>query len=229
MLHVWWRFHRLVMHVKLIYIVLSSLCFKRHLDNVIVLLSRRLCVTIVRKPCHSQIKAIPNMISVRQHCHCKTMSNEQRTNIKFLAKLGRTPTETFEMLKAAYGDQTLSRARVFEWHKRFSSGREDVDDDPRPGRPSTSRNSDNVEKVKELVQSDRRLTIRMIADQLTLDKETVRLILVNDLGMRKICAKMVPRLLTDDQKTRRMTVCQDVLEQLAVNGKLLESVITGEW
>lgn len=156
------------------------------------------------------------------------MSNEQRTNIKFLAKLGRTPTETFEMLKAAYGDQTLSRARVFEWHKRFSSGREDVDDDPRPGRPSTSRNSDNVEKVKELVQSDRRLTIRMIADQLTLDKETVRLILVNDLGMRKICAKMVPRLLTDDQKTRRMTVCQDVLEQLAVNGKLLESVITGD-
>ena len=62
-----------------------------------------------------------------------------------------------------------------------------------------------------------------------MDKETVRLILVDDLDIRKIWVKMVPRRLTDDQKkTRRMNVCQDVLEQLEVNTKLLESVITGD-
>ena len=60
-----------------------------------------------------------------------------------------------------------------------------------------------------------------------LDKESVRLILVNVLGMRKICVKMVPRLLTDDQKLRRVNACQDVLEPLEDNTKLLESVITG--
>lgn len=65
----------------------------------------------------------------------------------------------------------------------------------------------------------------MMAEQLGLDKETVRLILVDDLGMRKICAKMVPRLLTDNQKTRHMNVCQDVLEQLEGNTKFLESII----
>ena len=58
----------------------------------------------------------------------------------------------------------MSRTRVFEWHKRFSTGREDVDDDPRPERPSTSRNEANIEKVKELIRSDRRLTIRTMAE-----------------------------------------------------------------
>ena len=47
-----------------------------------------------------------------------------------------------------------------------------------------------------------RLTICMMADQLGIDKELVRSILVENLGMRKVCAKMVPRLLSEDQKTR---------------------------
>ena len=71
----------------------------------------------------------------------------------------------------------------------FSTGREDVDDDPRPERPLTSGNDENIEKVQQLIRSDRRLTIRMIAEQLGLDKETLRLIFVSDLGMRKIVKK----------------------------------------
>ena len=35
-----------------------------------------------------------------------------------------------------------------------------------------------------------------------------------DLGMKKICAKMVPKLLNVGQKERRVRVCQDILEQL---------------
>jgi len=35
-----------------------------------------------------------------------------------------------------------------------------------------------------------------------------------DLGMRKICTKMVPRLLNDGQKERRVQVCEDILEKL---------------
>ena len=92
------------------------------------------------------------------------MSVEQRTNIKFFVKLGKTPTETLDLLKAVFGEQAMSRTRVFEWHKRFSTGREDVDDDPRPERPSTSRIEANIEKVKELIRSDRRLTIRTMAE-----------------------------------------------------------------
>jgi hypothetical protein len=62
---------------------------------------------------------------------------EQRANIKFLAKLKKTATETYQLLCEVYGEDTLSRARVFEWHRRFLGGREDVEDDKRSGRPVT--------------------------------------------------------------------------------------------
>jgi len=45
------------------------------------------------------------------------------------------------------------------------------------------------------------------------DRETVRKILTEGLDMRKVCAKMVPKELTEEQKQRRVTVCQDLLER----------------
>jgi hypothetical protein len=44
-------------------------------------------------------------------------------------KLKKTATEMLNLLCEAYGENTLSRACVFELHKRFSEGREDVADD----------------------------------------------------------------------------------------------------
>ena len=46
--------------------------------------------------------------------------------------------------------------------------------------------------------------------------------------MRKICAKMVPRLLNEGQKERRVQVCQDTLEQLETEPNLLKKVVTGD-
>ena len=150
------------------------------------------------------------------------MSFEQRTNITFLVKLGKTATETLSLLRDVYGDETMSRARVFEWHKRFASGRDDVEDDPKYGRPTTSRNEENIQKVKKLVRSDRRMTVRMLAEELGMGRESGRTILAEDLGMKKISAKMVPKLLSDDQKTRRVDLSRDVLEQLEGDPELLD-------
>ena len=130
------------------------------------------------------------------------MTIEQRNNIKFCVKHGKTATETLKMLRDVYGDFSMSRTRVFEWHKRFVEGRKDVKDDPKSGRPCTSTADTNIEKVRQLVRSDRRLTIRVIANKVGMNKETVRTILVDTLGMRKVCTKMVSRLLTEEQKAQ---------------------------
>ena len=156
------------------------------------------------------------------------MSIEQRINLKFLVRLGETPTETFNLLQEVYGDATMSRTRIFEWRKRFREGREDVEDDPKSGRPTTSRTNENVERVREKVRSDRRLTVRMIADELSMNSERVWRIITEDLGMRKVCAKMVPRLLNDGQKENRVQVCQDILKQLEITPDLLSRVVTGD-
>ncbi|GFS83245.1 hypothetical protein TNCV_599981 [Trichonephila clavipes] len=44
---------------------------------------------------------------------------EQRIVVKINYKLGKTATETYNLLKEVYGSECLSRARVFEWFKRF--------------------------------------------------------------------------------------------------------------
>jgi hypothetical protein len=62
----------------------------------------------------------------------------------------KTPTESFQLLKEVYGDNVMSRTRVFGWHERFVEGREEVEDGERPGRPSTSKTEENAEKISEI-------------------------------------------------------------------------------
>jgi hypothetical protein len=79
---------------------------------------------------------------------------EQHCTIKFCFKLNENATETYEKLKRAYGEHTLSRTRVFRWHKAFLDGRESVEDESRSGRPCTSKTGENVTKVRDLMRSD---------------------------------------------------------------------------
>ena len=156
------------------------------------------------------------------------MTIEQRIiNIKFCVKLGKTTTETLKMLRDVYRNSSMSRTKVFEWHKQFVEGREDVEDDLKSGRPCTSTTDTNIEKVRQLVSSDRHLTIHVIANEIGMDKKTIRTILANTLGMRKVCTKTVQRLLTEE-KAQGLNACRDILQQMEADEKLLENVITGD-
>ena len=85
---------------------------------------------------------------------------EQRCVIKFCVKPNENATETYKKLKRAYKEHALSRIQVFRWHKAFLDGRESVEDEPHSGRPCTSKTDENVTKVRDLVRSDRRLSVR---------------------------------------------------------------------
>ena len=147
---------------------------------------------------------------------------EQRTNITFLVKLGKSGNEIRETLVQVYGDNAMKKTAVYKWVKRFSEGRESVTDEERSGRPTTE---ENIAKVRQILRANRRMTVRSIAEQMNIDKETVREILTEDLDMRKVCAKMVPKELTEEQKQRRVTICQDLLKR---QGDILGRVITGD-
>jgi len=108
------------------------------------------------------------------------------------------------MLVQVYGDNAMKKTAVYKWVKRFSEGRESVTDEERSGRPATSRTEENIAKVRQIMRKNRRLAVRSIAEQVNIDRETVRKILTEDLDMRKVCAKMVPKELTKEQKQRRV-------------------------
>ena len=106
---------------------------------------------------------------------------EQRYAIKFCVKLKKSATETFASLIEASGDATLSRNVVFKWHKAFKEGRENVEDGPRSGRPNSSTNDQNVEVVRAVMAKDHRLSVRMTAEEMGLDKNAVHRILTDHL------------------------------------------------
>jgi len=54
-------------------------------------------------------------------------------------KNSNCPTEALKLLQEIYADNAMSRTHLFEWHRRFKEGREEVEDDHRSGRPPTSR------------------------------------------------------------------------------------------
>ena len=135
---------------------------------------------------------------------------------------------TYEKLQRAYGEHSLSREQVFRWHKSFLEGREQVEDEHRAGRPSTSKTDDNVERVRSLVRSDRRLTLRMISSELNFNRFTVHQILTQYLDMRKVCAKMVPKNLTTEQKANRKDVCLDLLDRLEREPEFFSRVFKGD-
>jgi hypothetical protein len=73
---------------------------------------------------------------------------------------------------------------------------------------------ENVAKVCEVICEDRRRTIHDVCNLLVLSYGTCQRILSDELNMRRIAAKFVPRLLSDDQKQHRLEVCMELKEQV---------------
>jgi hypothetical protein len=50
------------------------------------------------------------------------------------------------MLSGTNGREAVKKSCVFEWHKVFKDGHENVEDDEKNGRPKCHRTDENVEK-----------------------------------------------------------------------------------
>ncbi|XP_043285125.1 histone-lysine N-methyltransferase SETMAR-like [Venturia canescens] len=153
---------------------------------------------------------------------------EQRAAIKCCFKLGKSGSETYQMLKTAYGEDCLSRSKVFEWYGRFKNGRESLEDDPREGRPSTSTTDDNVERVRTLVASNPRVSVETLSRKLNISVGSVYHILHDVLGKKKICAKFVPHSLTLDQKQWRLDASLNFLDWANTHENFLNKIVTGD-
>lgn len=77
-----------------------------------------------------------------------------------------------------------------------------------------------------MVISDCCITTRMI--ELGITKGRVQTILKDDLNMREMCAKIVPKVLTEKQKQRRAACCQDWIEGQEVLDFLYTTIIRNE-
>ncbi|XP_042243396.1 protein GVQW3-like [Homarus americanus] len=153
---------------------------------------------------------------------------DQQICIKFCYKLEHSSAETIRMIKKAFGDDSMIEAQIKLWYKRFKDGRESVESDPRSGRPSTSRTPENVERVQVAINENRRLTVRELEDDLGIPGTIVSEFLTQDLGMKRVAAKFVPRLLSQEQKEFHAEVAKDLLQTTNNDRHFLKQVITGD-
>jgi transposase len=125
---------------------------------------------------------------------------EQRLCIKCCFKLGKTFTETSEMLKKVFHDKTMSRMTTYEWYRRFKGNRSLTEDDPRSGRHTNSTDADSIKRVQAVTRSNQRLTVWEVADERGISVALCKTILTEKLHMHRFEAKFVLRLLTKEQK-----------------------------
>ncbi|GFU67438.1 histonelysine Nmethyltransferase SETMARlike [Trichonephila clavipes] len=80
-----------------------------------------------------------------------------------------TDTEVAEIVNGAYGTDTVAANYVKFWFRRFHSGIFDVEGTPRTDRPV----DENVDKITEIIEVDRHVSSRSIAQKLKIDQKTV--------------------------------------------------------
>ena len=116
-------------------------------------------------------------------------------------------------MKEVLGDNAPSQATIYRWVAEFQRGRQSTEDEYRSGRPVETCTEENIQRVQDMIQKDRRVNIRYVVDCLKLSYGTTHHIITDVLGYNKVCARWVPRMLTPEIKQVRLTTSSDCTEQ----------------
>ena len=113
--------------------------------------------------------------------------------------------------------------------KAFKAGKFSVEDDTRPGRPKTSVTKANIAAVKIVVEQDARLSVKDITSCTGISEGSVQTILKKRLDLRKVCARSVAHLLTEEQKTQRLKCARELLKTYkGCNSRVNSNLLTGD-
>jgi histone-lysine N-methyltransferase SETMAR len=132
------------------------------------------------------------------------------------------------MINQAYGKETLVRSAVFKWHKRFAQGRDSLEDNEHTGLLRTFRTELNIQEVATLVHASRSKTVDEIAAAAGISHGTCHIILSDGLNMSRVIQHSVPRVLMQDKRYDRMSICGDLIDNADKDGTFLSQIIIGD-
>ena len=113
--------------------------------------------------------------------------------IKFFFLQGKALKEIHAILTETLRKHAPSYATVKNLVAQFKLCDFSTCDAPRPGQPKTVTTQEIVNQTQELMLEDGRLSAKSIAEQLDISSERVGSIIHEDLNMRKLSAKWVPK------------------------------------
>lgn len=151
---------------------------------------------------------------------------EYRSVIKFLV-LRKTPSlRIIEMLEETYGSESPSKSTVQRWINEFKGGRQSVCDADKSGRPLEIDCSQKKEHLEKLIKEQRRITVKNLATSIHVSVGSCYALL-QEMGVRKLCSRFVPKFLTSELQEKRRRACQENLEILeALGDSFLTNIVT---
>ena len=144
---------------------------------------------------------------------------------------GKLGKEIHENLCNACGNNALSFKTVYRWLARFSAGKTYISDEVCSCcRPHEAKDPYHIEKVKEVLDEDRRLTCDEVAESVRISHGSAHEIITLHLKMRWIAARWVRHFLTCDQMQERVRLAEEHINRHKKEGKtFLNCIIDKTW
>lgn len=142
--------------------------------------------------------------------------------LQFFFDKGENASQAAEIVNGVYGADTVTANYVQFWFRRFCSGIFDVKDAPRTGRPVV----ENVDKITEIIEVDRHVSSRSIAQELKIDHKTV-LNHLRKAGFKKKLDVWVPHQLTPKNMMDRISICEALAKRNEID-PFLKRMVTGD-
>lgn len=152
-----------------------------------------------------------------------------RSVIRFLTAKKVAPIEIHRQLVEVYGEKCMDVKNVRKWSREFLSGRINVHDEERSGRPSLS--DEIVQAVEAEMLKNRRATVKDLEEKLggVCSRDSIRVILKEKLLYHKVSARWVPKQLTEDHMRKRVECAREVLRRYEEEGEaFLDGFVTGD-
>ena len=131
-----------------------------------------------------------------------------------------------------YDDGAIDYTTVKRWVKRINDGQEELAESdfcsrPRNDRPSSAHSSANIDQADALIKKNRRITINELAESLGVSARSAVKIM-DTLGYSKVCARWVPKQLTEAHKQSDLEACSKLLKYCHSDKTFLQRIVTGD-
>ena len=115
--------------------------------------------------------------------------SDMRAIIYYNYKRGLTQKACKSELDATFGVSAPAKGTTSFWYGEFRRGRKSTEDEPRSGRPTSSATQENIDAIRKIVEDDPHATYENIQQTLGIGSGTVKTILHDHLGYRKVCKR----------------------------------------
>ena len=127
--------------------------------------------------------------------------------MNFLVKLGWQGIRIIEALQTVYGENTPADNTIYRWINCLKEGREDLKDDQRGGRTSTSTSEANVEAVRILLEEESRADVRELSGILGISVGSVDSILKEHSNLYEAIGEVVAKSVGQKSQAEASGIC----------------------